>query len=104
MSSKPKMAFLVLVPDAEPDQHRCTLESGLVKMIVQMVPTMDKAVEVAKQMADEGVNPIELCGGFGNSMTGKIAEAVKGKAFVGAVRFDFHAAFAKSSDEIFGGQ
>lgn len=103
MSSKARMAFLVLVPDADPEKHRCTLETGLVEMIVQIVPTMDKAVEVARQMADQGVNPIELCGGFGNSMTGKIAEAVKGKAFVGAVRFDFHAAFAKSSDELFGG-
>ncbi len=103
MSPAVKMAFIALVPDADPEKHRCTLETGLVEMIVQIVPNMDKAIEMAKQLADQGCSVIELCGGFGHSMTGKIADAVRGKAAVGSVRFDLHAAFGKSSDEIFAG-
>ena len=103
MSPAVKMAFIALVPDADPEKHRCTLETGLVEMIVQIVPNMDKAIEMAKQLADQGCSVIELCGGFGHSMTGKIADAVRGKAAVGSVRFDLHAAFGKSSNEIFAG-
>ena len=103
MSPAVKMAFIALVPDADPEKHHCTLETGLVEMIVQIVPNMDKAIEMAKQLADQGCSVIELCGGFGHSMTGKIADAVRGKAAVGSVRFDLHAAFGKSSDEIFAG-
>ncbi len=103
MASKPKMAFMALVPDADPQEHRCTMETGLVEIVFMFVANMDQAIDVAKQLADEGCSVIELCGGFGNSMTGKVADAVRGKAAVGAVRFDLHAAFAKSSDEIFGG-
>lgn len=103
MSSKMKMAFLALVPDADPAKHRCTLETGLVEIVFMFAANMNQAVDVARQLADEGCSVIELCGGFGNTMTGKIADAVRGKAAVGAVRFDLHAAFAKSSDEIFGG-
>ena len=103
MSSKPKMAFMALVPDADPQEHRCTLETGLVEIVFVFAANMNQAIDVAKKLADEGCSVIELCGGFGHTMTGKVADAVRGKAAVGAVRFDLHAAFAKSSDEIFGG-
>ena len=36
-------------------------------------------------------------------MRGKIADAVRGRASVGSVRFDLQAAFDRSSDEIFSG-
>jgi hypothetical protein len=98
-----KMAFMVLVPDAEAGKHRCTMTTGLVELIIQFVPSMSQATDMAKQLADQGCSLIELCGGFGHSMTGKIADVVRGQAAVGAVRFDLHAAFGKSSDELFSG-
>lgn len=101
MSPQAKMAFMALVPDADPDKHRCTMTTGLVEFIVQLVTNMNQAIDMAKKLADEGCSVIELCGGFGHSMTGRIADAVRGKAAVGSVRFDVHAAFGKSSDELF---
>lgn len=98
-----KMAFMTLVPDADPDKHRCTMTTGLVELIIQLVPNMNQAIDMAKQLADQGCSVIELCAGFGHSMTGKIADAVRGQAAVGSVRFDVHAAFGKSSDELFSG-
>lgn len=53
-------------------------------------------------MAADGCSALELCGGFGNSMTARMSEAVKGKMPVGAVRFDIHAALGMSGDDIFG--
>ena len=103
MTPQAKMAFMVLVPDADPEKHRCTVTTGLVELTMQFVPNMDQAVNMAKQLADQGCSVIELCGGFGHSMTGKIADVVRGQAAVGAVRFDIHAAFGKSSDELFSG-
>ena len=103
MPPQAKMAFMVLVPDAAPDKHRSTMTTGLVELTIQFVADMNQAIDMARQLADQGCSIIELCGGFGHSMTGRIADAVRGKAAVGSVRFDLHAAFAKSSDELFSG-
>jgi hypothetical protein len=103
MAPQAKMAFMAIVPDADVKKHRSTMVTGLVELIIQFVPNMSQAIEMAKQLADQGCGVIELCGGFGHSMTGKIADAVRGKAAVGSVRFDVYAPFGKSSDEIFSG-
>lgn len=53
-------------------------------------------------MADAGCSAIELCGGFGIRGTYLVQEAVKGRARVGAVRFDLHPGLdCKSGDELF---
>lgn len=96
-----QVAFMAIVPDADPEKHRCTVATDFVELIVQLVANMDQALDKAKQLAEEGCGVIELCGGFGHSMTGRIADAVRGKAAVGSVRFDIHAAVGKSSDEVF---
>jgi len=97
-----KLAFMALVPDADPRKHRCTVETEFVELIVQLVANKDQALEKAKQLADEGCGAIELCGGFGHSMTGKIADAVRGKAAVGSVRSDIHPILGgNSGDEVF---
>jgi len=101
MPPQAKLAFMALVPDADPEKHRHTMITGLVEFTVQLVNSMNQAIEMAKKLADQGYSIIELCGGFGHSMTGRIADAVRGKAAVGSVRFDLHAAFGKSSDEVF---
>jgi len=103
MTPQTKAAYMVLLPDADPEKHRCTVATGLAELTMQFVANMDQAVNMAKQLADQGCSLIELCGGFGHSMTGKIADVVRGQAAVGAVRFDLHAAFGKSSDELFSG-
>ncbi|MCK4362380.1 MAG: hypothetical protein KAW13_03770 [Dehalococcoidia bacterium] len=98
-----KIAFMAIVPGADPDKHRSTLSTEFVDLVTQLVANMDQAIDKAKQLAEEGCGVIELCGGFGHSMTGRIADAVRGKAAVGSVRFDIHAALGKSSDEVFSG-
>ena len=98
-----KMAFMAIVPDADPDKHHTTLSTDFVELVIQLVANMGQALDRAKQLAEEGFGVIELCGGFGHSMTGRSADAVRGKAAVGSVRFDIHAALGKSSDGVFSG-
>jgi len=103
MPPQMKLVFMALVPDADPDKHRCTMTTGMVDLTVQFVTSMDHALGMAKQLADQGYSVIELCGGFGHAMTGRIADAVRGKATVGCVRFDVFPGLGRSSDELFGG-
>jgi hypothetical protein len=103
MPPQAKLAFIALVPDADPEKHRCTMTTGMVELTVQLATNMKQAIDMAKQLADQGCSAIELCGAFGNAMTGRIADAVRGKATVGSVRFDLHPALGKSGDDIFGG-
>lgn len=66
------------------------------------VKNYSEAAEVAKELANQGVKAIELCGGFGNEGTAIVSKAVKGKASVGCVKFDHHPGLDfKSGDEMF---
>jgi hypothetical protein len=51
------------------------------------VPTVAAAPDIARKLVDEGVELIELCGGFGGAGLGAIVAAVNGRVPVGAVFF-----------------
>ena len=48
-------------------------------------------IRVAKKLADEGYQLIELCGGFGASGTAAVIEAVSHRVPVGAVSYGVEA-------------
>ena len=97
-----KLAFMAIVPGADPKKHRSVITTEFAELITQIVGDKDQAVKVAKQLAEEGCAAIELCGGFGHSGAARVAEAVRGKASVGVVRFDIHPVLGgKSGDEVF---
>lgn len=97
-----KLAFMAIVPGADPDKHCSTLTTEFVELITQLVPDKGQAIEKAKKLADEGCAAIELCGGFGHIATAEIVKAVQGKTSVGVVRWDLHPVLGgKSGDEVF---
>ena len=49
------------------------------------IPTVADAPQVARKMLDEGVELIELCGGFGGAGLASVVAAVDGRVPVGAV-------------------
>lgn len=55
------------------------------------VPQAADAPAIARRLVDEGVELIELCGGFGGAGLGAIVEAVQGRAPVGAVFYGVEA-------------
>lgn len=98
-----KAAFMFLAPGADPQGHRAVVKTPVVELHVVGVKNYDEACEVAKELVEEGIAAIELCGGFGHIGVAKVVEAVEGKVPVGVVRFDIHPGLEnKSGDGIFG--
>jgi len=97
-----KAAFIFLAPEVDPDKDRKVVITPQVELTVVAANNYKEAEAVAIKLVDEGIAAIELCGGFGNRGTARIAEAVAGKAAVGVVRFDGHPGLGgKSGDELF---
>lgn len=55
------------------------------------IPNVADAAGVARRLLDEGVELIELCGGFGGAGLGAVVEAVNGRVPVGAVFYGVEA-------------
>ena len=72
-------------------------------LIAVGVERPEQGIEVARWLLAEGVQLIELCGGFGPVWTGKIIEAIAGAVPVGSVGYgpeavnQVHALFASRS-------
>ncbi|MBC2710932.1 MAG: hypothetical protein HGJ94_08035 [Desulfosarcina sp.] len=97
-----KAAFIFLAPEVDPDKDRQTVVTPQVELTAVAASNYKEAEAVAVKLVEEGIEAIELCGGFGNKGTARIAEAVAGKAAVGVVRFDGHPGLGgKSGDELF---
>lgn len=97
-----KAAFIFVAPEAGPKKHRAVVATPTVELHVVGVKNYNEACEVAKELVEDGIVAIELCGGFGHVGVAKVVEAIKGKVPVGVVRFDIHPGLEnKSGDEIF---
>ena len=100
MSDKLQLAFIYAVPDADPKAHRVTMsQSAIADLIVVPVKDYQQAAEVARELAEQGIQAIELCAGFGHVGVAKVVQAIEGKVPVGAVRFDSHPAMGGMSGD-----
>lgn len=99
---KVKAAFILLAPEVDYKVDRSVLETKVVTLTTVAVQNYEEAVVVAVELADQGINMIELCGGFGNEGVAMVSKATKGRAHVGVVKFDCHPGLDfKSGDELF---
>lgn len=94
-----KAAFLFVAPGADPAIHRSVIKTPGVELITVGVGSYAAAEQAAKNLVDEGVNAIELCGGFGIEGTARVKQAVADKAVVGVVRFDTHPGLGNASGD-----
>lgn len=80
-------AFIFDAPETDPKTDRFVIERGGMRSI--MVPVSDPAdaVALAVELVKDGVQFIELCGGFELSLVGKIVDAIDGTVPVGHVGF-----------------
>lgn len=67
--------------------NKSTLDSGTFKTTVVGVETEEQAIEVAKQMFAEGIQIVELCGGFDSKSADKIMDVLENSMPVGYVTF-----------------
>ncbi len=100
-----KAAFIFVTPKADPEEHKAVVKTPAVELYVVGVKDYDEACKVAKELVNDGIEVIELCGGFGNLGIAKVVEAIEGKVPVGVVRFDIHPGLdGKSGDGLFAGR
>ncbi|TEU16977.1 MAG: hypothetical protein E3J21_09435 [Anaerolineales bacterium] len=84
-----KVAFLAHAPDAEPEKHRCLIETSKYKLFVVVVKDQDQAVEACKKFVkEEGIHSILLCPGFTHRDVAEIAEVVGENVAVAVARGD----------------
>ena len=84
-----KVVFLAHAPDAEPEKHRCLIETPKYKLFVRVVKDQGQAVEVCQNLVkEEGIHSILLCPGFTHGNIAEIAEAVGNNVGVFVARGD----------------
>jgi 2-keto-3-deoxy-6-phosphogluconate aldolase len=95
-----KFGFIVTGKALDPQRNRMQMRSEHFEMIAIGVTQPEEGVAVAKALVEEGVQLLELCGGFGPLWTAKIIEAIGGRIPVGSVAYgpesidQMHALFA----------
>ena len=98
-----KAAFIFVAPEGDPAEHRAWVKTPQVELLSVAAKDYEAAAVLAADLLKEGIQAIELCGGFGSVGVSKIVEAVEGKIPVGVVRFDIHPGLGnQSGDKIFG--
>lgn len=80
-------AFIFDAPETDPNTDRFVIERGGMRSIMVPVSDPSDAVELAVELVKEGVQMIELCGGFELSLVGKIIEAIGVDVPVGHVGY-----------------
>ncbi|RKY83470.1 hypothetical protein DRQ09_10015 [candidate division KSB1 bacterium] len=84
-----KTLFLAHAPDADPEKHKCIIETSKYKLFVVLVRDQESAIKVSKKLVeDERVNSILLCPGFKHKDIAEIAEAVGENVGVSVARGD----------------
>lgn len=82
-------AYIYLAPGFDPASNISESQSSACRFKAVGLDFKDKArvVEVASQLVKEGVQLIELCGGFGPLWIAKVTEAINGAVPVGSVAY-----------------
>ena len=80
-------AFFYTAPGAPPEGTVTVVTTPKCKTVLVGVPKAEDALPIAKRLVDEGVQLVELCGGFGPVGTTRILEATGHRVPVGAVGY-----------------
>lgn len=80
-------AYIFLGPELNPAKDRAVIKTDHLTFTTVGIAFHHKeqVIEVAKEMIDNGVQMIELCGGFGPLWIAKVSEAINGSVPVGSV-------------------
>jgi Family of unknown function (DUF6506) len=84
-----KWAYIFLSPGFDPKEHSISLRSEQTEVrIVGIEMTKKEMVTtIAQDLVEEGVQMIELCGGFGPIWVARVTEAIAGAVPVGSVAY-----------------
>ena len=84
-----KVVFLAHAPDANPENHRCVVETSKYKLFAVVVRNQLQAVDVCRQLVkEEGIHSVLLCPGFTHGDIAEIAAVVGENVSVAVARGD----------------
>ena len=84
-----KALFIAHAPDADYQQHRSVIDTGMYKLYSIVVRTQEEAVKVSKEyFQNESIEAIILCPGFKHGDVAEIFEVLEGKVSVNVARGD----------------
>lgn len=82
-----RFGFIVTGDGMDPAVHRAEISSDRFTSVMVGVTEPAQALPVAREMVEDGVQLIELCGGFGPAWTAAVEEAIAGAVPVGSVGY-----------------
>ncbi|GAB1640673.1 DUF6506 family protein [Krasilnikovia sp. MM14-A1259] len=82
-----RFGFIVTGAGLDPQQHRASIRSDRFDGVMVGVSSPEQGVAAARALVADGVQLIELCGGFGPVWTAKVIEAVGDAVPVGSVGY-----------------
>lgn len=82
-----RFGFIVTGAGLDPARHRTEIRSEQFTAVMVGVTAPEEAIPVAQQMLGDGIQLIELCGGFGPVWTAKVIEVLHGAIPVGSVGY-----------------
>lgn len=83
------VVFLAHAPDAEPEKHRCMIETSKYKLFSVVVRDQAQAIKECKKLVkEEGIRSVLLCPGFTHRNVAEITEAVGDNVSVAVARGD----------------
>jgi hypothetical protein len=69
--------FLAHTPDADPEKHKCLVETSKYKLYVAFVKDQRQAIEVSKKyFKEKDIHSILLCPGFTNKDIGELSQVL----------------------------
>ena len=92
--------FIYTAAGSSPEGTITRQDTGACRTVLVGIPGPEYVIGVAKRLVHDGIQLIELCGGFGPIWAGKVIEAIDGAVPVGTVAYgpeavdQVHAIFA----------
>lgn len=75
-----KFAYFILGSSFDPARDRASIGDG--KATIVGVPSIEVACEVARELADDGIAAIDVCGGFREEGARRLIEATGGRVCI----------------------
>jgi len=82
-----KGVYIFVIPDADSRKHRTKVETPSLSITIVGVNDYGEAAKVAKTLAADGAQFIDLCSGFGPEGAAKVIAAVGDKVPVAAASY-----------------
>lgn len=82
-----QFGFIVTGAELDPAQHRQVMRSPAFEMTTIGVSHPEQALAAAQQLVRDGVQLIELCGGFDARWTARVQDAIERRVPVGTVSY-----------------